>query len=147
MNIEQPYSVSRAQLLKHRAQNWMPGCFWIVQNQAHVHRASSFPLRSRPPRRGAPSISADRSGGARTGQIRWSRAARHGAVKAASQPGLFGNVEDIVRNLAYCSRYMTKAWEVIDVDHDRTVARGDHVQAIDVQPEDLANAQCQSFPL
>src|SRR5881397_2602543 len=71
----------------------------------------------------------------------------HGAVTAASQPGLFGNVEDIVRNLAYCSRYMTKAWEVIDVDHDRTVTRGDYVQAIDIQPEDLANAQCQSFPL
>src|SRR5438132_11422458 len=38
MNIEQTDSMSCAQLLKDRADNWMPGCVWIVQNKTNVHR-------------------------------------------------------------------------------------------------------------
>src|SRR5437667_412922 len=150
MNIEQPYNVSRAQLLEHRAEG-MSGT-GVCAKDAHEDSGEGFdhsvvlsgntpsllsrrgwPLRQMPPL----------EDGFQSGK----GPHHHGAVTAASQPGLFGNVEDIVRNLAYCSRYMTKAWEVIDVDHDRTVTRGDYVQAIDIQPEDLANAQCQSFPL
>src|SRR5205807_5260314 len=41
MNIEQTHSMSCAQLLKDRADNWMPGCLWIIQNKTNVHRLAA----------------------------------------------------------------------------------------------------------
>src|SRR5438309_9424083 len=41
MNIEQAYSMSCAQLLKDRTDNWMPGCVWIIQNKTNVHSLAS----------------------------------------------------------------------------------------------------------
>src|SRR3989442_10590424 len=69
------------------------------------------------------------------------------SLAVAFQLGLFGNVEDIVGNMTHCSWYMPKAREVINVYHYRTITRLHHVQAIDVQAEDFANAPRQLAPL
>src|SRR2546430_3143547 len=38
MNIEQTYSMCRAQLLKYHADDGMLGCLWIIDNKANDHR-------------------------------------------------------------------------------------------------------------
>src|SRR5207302_1765636 len=49
--------------------------------------------------------------------------------------------------MTHCSWHMPKAREVINVYHYRTITRLHHVQAIDVQAEDFANAPRQLIPL
>src|SRR5437763_2079906 len=74
VDIEQTHGMGGAELSKDRTENWMSGCFWIIRDQTNVHRL------------GAPSISADRLGGARRQPIGSSCAARHGACPWFEQP-------------------------------------------------------------
>ena len=71
----------------------------------------------------------------------------HRVVATAFHPGLGGNLEDIVGDVADGSWYVPKAGEVVDVDDDRAIMRNEHIQTIDVQPEDFADAPRQRAPL